>query len=216
MELLKQLLITTKLALVDSINPCCLAIYSSLLSLLLTKSRRDMVIGGVLFIITIYLMYMLYGLVIHFFILEFYDIVRLALFFLLILLIVLEFLAYFRYKPGLVSVEMPLKLRPLVSKLMEKLTSPLMAVPLAILLSLFLLPCSSGPYFVFLSLSKKINYFFLFYYLFIFVLPMIIITLLVYFGLNPKKVKEFRDKHIRELHLISGILLLLVLISLII
>ena len=210
-----DILLTTELALVDSINPCALAVEAALLAILLTKSRRDVLLGGVLFTITVFFMYLIYGLVLHKILSYFYDIIFYFLISLLIILTILEFFAYFKYKPGLISVEMPMKLRPLARKLIERVNNPLMTVPVAIAISLFLLPCSSGPYIIFLGLFKNINWFYLLYYLFIFVLPMIIITLLVYFGTMPEKIKIWREKHIRELHLISGILLLLVLLYLI-
>ncbi|AAR38885.1 NEQ030 [Nanoarchaeum equitans Kin4-M] len=210
-----DLVITTKLALVDAINPCVLAIQASLLAVLLTKSRRDALIGGILFTITIFIMYLLYGLILHSILSMFYDYVRIFLLVLLLVLAILEIAAYFNYKPGLISIEMPIKLRPLANQLIENTKNPLIAIPLAILLSLFLLPCSSGPYVSFLGLQKTIDWVLLLYYLTIFVSPMILITLLVYYGFSPEKIKEWRDKHIRELHLVAGILLLLVLLYLI-
>ncbi len=211
-----DIILTTKLALVDSINPCTLAVQAALLATLLTKDRKNALIGGILFCLTIYFMYLLYGLALHTILLLFYNIIKYLLMALLILMIFLEFKAYFFYKPGLISIEMPMKLRPLAKKFLSYAQSPLISIPIAVLLSLFLLPCSSGPYIIFLGLQKQINWPLLFYYLFIFILPMIIITLLVYFGTKPEKIKEWRDKHVRELHLISGLLLLGVLIYLII
>ena len=209
-----DILLTTKLALVDAINPCELAVEAALLAILLTKSRRSVLIGGSLFVITVYLMYLIYGLVLHRILSYFHGLVFYFLIALLTILIILEFLAYFRYKPGLISVEMPMKLRPLAKKIIEKTHSPIMAIPVAVVISLFLLPCTSGPYIIFLGLSESINWFYLLYYLFIFVSPMIIVMFLVYFGTLPEKIKVWRERHIREIHLISGILLLLVLLYL--
>ncbi|MBU0569528.1 hypothetical protein KKB40_01960, partial [Patescibacteria group bacterium] len=46
-------------------------------------------------------------------------------------------------------------------------------------------------------------------YNFIFVMPMILITLAVYFGLTTtKKAEEWRVKKIKYLHLIAGIIIL--------
>ncbi len=207
---------TIQLALVDAINPCSIAIQAILLSMLLTRGRKNALIGGLLFAFTILLMYGAYGLILHQILSLFYGIVKILLIALLILLIVLEFNAYFRYKPGMVSIEMPNFLRPYASKLLSKVYSPWMAVPIAVLISLFLLPCSSGPYIIFLGLQKVLNYFYFILYLVVFSLPFFLITLIVYFGTSPEKIKEWREKHIRELHLISGILLLGILLYLII
>ena len=50
------------------------------------------------------------------------------------------------------------------------------------------------------------------YYNFLFTLPMILITGVVAFGTSPKKINELKEKYIRELHLIAGILLIAVLL----
>jgi len=61
-------------------------------------------------------------------------------------------------------------------------------------------------------LSQKETFFsalfWLLFYNFIFILPMIIITVAVYKGLNPKKAEEERQKRLRLLHLIAGILMI--------
>jgi cytochrome c biogenesis protein CcdA len=49
------------------------------------------------------------------------------------------------------------------------------------------------------------------YYNFLFVLPMFIITLLVYFSFTSiDKASEFRERNIKKLHLVAGLLLILV------
>ncbi|OYT42493.1 MAG: hypothetical protein B6U78_01175 [Candidatus Aenigmarchaeota archaeon ex4484_224] len=208
----------TSLALVDAINPCTLAIQIILLSsLLATKGRKSVLIGGILFSLSIYAMYFLYGVGIltFLYVLGIDWIIRYILKILLIVLAFFEILAYVRYKPGMVSMEMPLKLRPIAKKILSSVENPLIAIPAAILCSVLLLPCSSGPYAVMLMMIKTLNNFFLqtvamIYYNFLFIIPMLLITFLIYFGTKPKKVMEWRNKHIKEIHLISGILLLLV------
>ena len=211
---LESIVITTKLALVDAINPCTLAIQAYLLSnILVRKGRRDVLISGLLFSLTIFFMYFLYGLIIKEVLSYFYSINFFILTFLLSIMVILEFKAYFIYKPGFLSLEMPIFLRPYAKKALDYAYSKFFVILVGILLSLFLLPCSSGPYLVFIDLFSSLNNLFLFiYYLLIFISPMVLITLLVYLGLKPEKVLEFRNKYIRKLHLISGILLLLVLI----
>ena len=207
----------TGLALTDSINPCTLAVQLILLaSLIATRGRRAVLIGGMLFALTIYIMYTLYGLGILkvLYALGIDNIVRYVLKALLLLLASLEILAYFRYKPGMISIEMPMKLRPIAQKILRSVDNPLVALPAAVLCSILLLPCSSGPYVAMLMMIKNLEPYkqllWVLYYNVWFVLPMILITLLVYFGTKPEKVMEWREKHIRELHLIAGLLLLLV------
>lgn len=214
---MQELINVTSLALVDAINPCTLAVQVLLLSsLLATRGRKSVLVGGSLFSITIYIMYALYGLgilkAIYVFGIE--QIVKIILKGLLLLLAFFEILAYFRYRPGMISIEMPRSLRPYAKKILSSVENPLMALPAAILCSLLLLPCSSGPYAIMLMMISSFEFakqlLLIAYYNTLFVLPMIGITLIIYFGTKPKKVLEWREKHIREIHLISGLLLLLV------
>ena len=49
------------------------------------------------------------------------------------------------------------------------------------------------------------------YYNFLFVLPMLIITALVYFSFTSiDKASEFRERNVKKLHLVAGLLLILV------
>ncbi len=205
----------TLLALVDAVNPCTIAVQALLLSaLLITKGRRSAIIGGIFFTLTIYVMYFLYGLGILsiIYVIGMESILKWILRILLLVMIFMEIQAYFRYKPGFIAMEMPMRFRPIAQKVIKATTSPFMAIPVAMLCSLLLLPCSSGPYLSALilmrfSLSKFI---YLAYYNLIFVLPMILITLIIGFGTMPRKILMWREKNIRYLHLIAGLLLIAV------
>ena len=63
-----------------------------------------------------------------------------------IIMALLQFKAYFNYKPGFLSMEMPMFLRPWAKKVIESTTSLWFVVISAVILSFFLVPCSSGPY----------------------------------------------------------------------
>jgi len=211
----------TSLALVDAVNPCTLAVQAMLLgALLLTKGRREAIVAGILFTFTIFLMYLLYGLGILqiIYALGIEKVIEILLKLLLLVMVVVELNAYFNYRPGMVSMEMPMVLRPFAKRTIGAVSNPVMAVPVAALCSVLLLPCSSGPYVAALmilarySIARKIL--FLLYYCAIFVLPMLIITGIVAVGTSPEKVMEWRNKHIKELHLVAGILLLSVLLLL--
>ena len=54
-------------------------------------------------------------------------------------------------------MEVPLSWRPKMMKLIQSVISPCGAFVIGILVSLFLLPCSSGPYMVILGLLKSTN-----------------------------------------------------------
>ncbi len=212
-----QTIITiTVLALADSVNPCTIAVMALLISaILITKGRRDAILAGVLFTATIYVMYFLYGIGILSIVYAsgWEQALKIGLKALLAVMIVAEFFAYVNYTPGFRSMEMPKALRPIAKKALSAVNNPLAAIPVAALCSVLLLPCSSGPYLsaiLFLASThiEKIAY--LLYYNAIFVLPMIGITLIVGLGTNPKRVMEWRNRHIRTLHLVAGALLLAV------
>ncbi len=199
------------MALADSVNPCTLAVMLLLLAVLLSKKgRKDAVLGGILFIVTVYTMYTLYGLGLLTFITTtgLYRVVSFLLPLLILVLALIEIRAYVSYKPGFSSLEMPLKLRPIAGAAISAINNPLTAVPVAVLCSVLLLPCSSGPYLTALFLMKGIDDLLL--YNAVFVLPMVALLALVSLGASPERVQELRQRYIREIHLISGLLLLMV------
>lgn len=204
----------TLLALIDAINPCTLAVQALLLAnLLIKRGKRDVLIGGLLFSFTIFLLYFLYGLGI----LHITNVLRSNTLYyilnaLLLLMIIAELNGYFRGTEGIVSMEMPMVLRKYARKATNLATSPLSTIPIAMALAMLLLPCSSGPYITALGmLGNVINkIFILVYYNILFISPMILITLLVAKGLSPEVVLKWREKHIKHLHLASAILLIIV------
>ena len=207
----------TSLGLVDAVNPCTLAVQVLLLSaLVLTKGKKEVILGGLLFTITIFFMYALYGIgvlqIIYAFGIE--SIVKWILRALLVFMALIEIKAYFAYKPGAGSMEMPMVLRPFVKKITTSVDNPWMAIPAAALCSFLLLPCSSGPYVTALmiistyTLALRIPL--MIYYNFLFTLPMFALTFIAAFGTSPTKIMRWKEKHIKEMHLIAGILLLAV------
>ena len=89
-------------------------------------------------------------------------------------------------------------------------------------MSLFLVPCSSGPYLLVLTMiasqnlmEKIIGLIYLIIYNLIFSLPMLLITILVAFGVKPEKIQDWRNKNIKKLHLLAGILMSLIVLLLV-
>ncbi|MEW5996174.1 MAG: hypothetical protein AB1657_01105 [Candidatus Micrarchaeota archaeon] len=204
-------------ALVDSINPCTLAIMVMLLGLILiSKGRKQMLLSGVVFFIVVYIMYFLFGLGILKALASpgitdiFFKVVTAGA----LLLAILEINAYFNYRPGFLAVEMPVFLRPYAHNVIERATSlPGVAVA-ALFCSIFLLPCSSGPYLMVLAMVSKAatlqTLTYLLVYNLVFILPMIAITLAVYFGYaTVEQIGDAKEKYIRQIHLVSGIILFL-------
>jgi cytochrome c biogenesis protein CcdA len=122
-----------------------------------------------------------------------------------------DFFAYGKW----FSIEVPKRWRPTV----KRLTSSVVSVPGAFLVgvldSLFLLPCSSGPYIAILALlskntSKLDGILYLLFYNLIFVLPLLIITFAVHFGYTTTaRAERWRSERLGKLHLASGVLMFL-------
>jgi len=205
-------------ALADSINPCVLAIMASILLVILRKKdRKKALYAGLIFTFTITFIYFLMGLgIIKALSFISRDVLKILSFILLFIIGLLEIKAYFNYKPGFFSIEMPIFLRKYVKKAIKSVESLKFVFLVAIFLSLTLVPCTSGPYLAILSLLSSLDLalkikgiIYLMIYNLIFSLPMLMITLLVYFGLNPKFILKKRNEKIREIHLVSGITFLL-------
>ncbi len=204
-------------AIIDSINPCTIAIMVMLLAVILkSDGRKKMLLAAAVFISVIFFMYLAMGIGLLHAIGSanvtdiFFKIVTVLAF----ILAVMEFNAYFRYKPGFFAVEMPLFLRPLTKIVLNKATTLPGVAAAAFFCSLFLLPCSSGPYLTVLAmLSNAVttqSLVYLIIYNFVFVLPMIIISLFIYYGkASVESIEQFKNEKVKEIHLFSGVILLI-------
>jgi len=111
-------------------------------------------------------------------------------------------------------MEVPMSWRPKLKAMIKGVTSVPGAFLIGFAVSLFLLPCTSGPYIVILGLlahtaTKSYAIALLAFYNLIFVSPMVLITCAVYFGLTTtEKAEEWRTKRIKTLHLIAGLIIL--------
>ncbi len=211
------------LALADAINPCALAVMTMVLvSILLTDpdKKHRVLVGGLAFTLAVFIGYFLYGLIIiqlfkSFirFISTIYPYLTNGLAVLAILLGIFNIKDFIIYKPGGLATEMPMKLRPRVKQLIKKITSPRGAFYIGIFVTLFLLPCTIGPYIIAsgslstLSFIKTIPWLIL--YNLIFIIPMLAITIIVYTGLTEAdKISMWKEKNIKYIHLITGLLLI--------
>lgn len=211
------------LAVVDAINPCALAVLALMLIAILTynpKKKRNILLSGLAFTCSVFIMYLFYGLVIikSFQLIEALTNARILLYktlgFAAIILGVLNIKDALKYKAGSFLTEMPLSMRPKVKKIISGITSPKGAFITGLFVTVFLLPCTIGPYVIAggilstLELIKTIP--FLLLYNLIFVLPMIAITLIVYVGFaKVEDVSGWKNKNIRYLHLATGLIIFL-------
>lgn len=215
----------TALAAADAVNPCALAVLTLVLIAVLTanpEKRRNVLLAGLSFTLSVYVIYLIYGLILIQFFKTFInsiDTIKIYIYYglgaLAILLGILNIKDAIRYKPGSFATEMPLFLRPKMKNLIAKITSPAGAFIIGIFVTLFLLPCTIGPYIIASGILSALDILktlpWLLYYNLIFVLPMLAITLIIYIGFTTvENVSGWKEKNIKILHMIAGILLVLI------
>jgi len=209
------------LAIVDAINPCALAVLILMLTAILAynpRERKNIILAGLAFVLAVFVMYLIYGLLIvkFFQIVQGLSTIRLWLYKALgavaIVLGILNIKDFIRYKPGSVGTEMPMFLRPKVQKIISGVTSPQGAFAVGLFVTLFLLPCTIGPYIIvggILSASGLLKILpLLIIYNLIFVTPMLVIIGLVYWRFSKiGDVSVWKEKNINKLHLITGLIM---------
>ncbi len=215
----------TLLALADSVNPCAIAVLTMILMTILIQhpeKKKRVILGGLSFVSAILIGYIFYGIVIVQFFRSFADLLRnnasyiyngLAI--VAMILGALNVKDFVYYKKGGLATEMPIWMRPKVKKIIDNITSPTGAFIIGFLVTIFLLPCTIGPYIIASGLLSDLGTLgalpWLLYYNLIFILPMIAITIIIYIGFaRVEDVSGWKERNIRRLHLIAGILLFLV------
>ncbi len=211
------------IALADTVNPCALAVFILMLIGITTYdpgNRKGKVLNaGLAFVAAVFIMYVIYGLIIirSFQLVESITNIRPILYSLLgyvaILLGLLHLKGYFWYRPGGLMTEMPMRWRPRVKKMMTSITSPKGAFFMGAFVTLFLIPCTMGPYFIaggilsVLELVEAVPW--LLIYNLIFIMPLLGITLVIHFGFKKvDDVSGWKEKNIKNLHLIISIIML--------
>ncbi len=212
------------LAAVDAINPCALAVMTMVLMALLLEDptkKRKVILGGFAFSLAVFILYFLYGLImVQFFshlipetgIASNYIFKGFGVF--AIGLGLLNIKDFLNYRPGGIGTEMPMRMRPKVKAIIGKITNPKGAFVLGLLVTVFLLPCTIGPYIIASGKLSVLNFLqtipWLLVYNLIFILPMLAITLVIYFGVTTvDKVSGWKEENIRYLHLVEGSILIL-------
>ena len=218
------LLTVVSLALVDAVNPCEFAVLIMLLIAIMTadpKNKKKTLHAGLAFTVAIFLLYFIYGiLLINIFkLIPAIDTIRNVVYTVIavfaITIGVFQLRDFFFYRPGGFLTEMPLSFRPKVKKLITGITSPKGAFFIGALVTLFLMPCTIGPYVILGNLLSTETILAalpqLLLYNIIFILPMLAITLIVYFGVSKiHDVAEWKEKNTKYMHLIAGIIMILI------
>jgi len=219
MEKLGSLSILTIIgaALVDSINPCAIAVLLILMgALLVAGDKKKSLKAGLAFTVSIYIAYFLFGLGLFSAIqisglsYWFYKVIGI----LAIIIGLANIKDFLCYGAGGFVCEIPRGWRPKLKEMLGKVTSPLGAFLMGFVVCLFELPCTGGPYIVILGLlADRMTMWasipLLLLYNLVFVLPLVVITLLIYFGFaNVEKATKWKDSNLRILHLIAGLVML--------
>ena len=207
----------TGAALVDSINPCAIAVLLLLLTGLLSfKEKRNILRTGLMFIAGLFLAYYLAGVgllgAIH--LTGLAPVLHKVVAVIAILVGVANIKDYFWYGGIGFVTEIPRSWRPKIKGLLSGVVAPWTAFVAGVLVTFFELPCTGGPYLFTLGLlGEGFSWLsalgILVYYNLLFVLPLVVILLVIYWEYSTAaRTAEWKDKNIRMLHLIAGTVML--------
>lgn len=208
-------------ALLDSVNPCAIGVLVVLITTLLSlsKDRNKMLKVGLIYVTAVFVTYLAagFGLLILIQKLNISSGLTWFVGFLIIGLGLIEVKDFFWYGQG-ISLQIPAKRAKQIQKMMKKIT-----IPGSIVLGMFVaaveLPCTGGPYLAITTLLAKIGFsakvfWLLVLYNFIFVLPLLIILGMVYFGVKNEKIQKWKDSNKKYMRLFMGLFMILLGVSL--
>ncbi|MBI1957279.1 MAG: hypothetical protein HYS44_02375 [Candidatus Niyogibacteria bacterium] len=211
-------------ALLDSINPCVLGVLIFLIAFMrrFFRNARKMLLGGLLYTAVVYLTYLALGLGILQATLSIGIATGVYWAAALIAIVagLLEIKDYFWYGKGF-----SLQMIPGASERIRRYTAwieslegrhPVVLYGVTAALGVFVvlveLPCTGAPYLVILGLLAKGAYAsavpLLLFYNFIFILPLLVILALAYFGVASERLERWRSQHREWMRLAVGIFLL--------
>ena len=204
-------------AVIDSINPCAIGVILFLSSVLLkVSSHKNLLLRlGLIYIVTVYVVYTLSGLGLvwfqHALIRKGYaEIIGVTVGIFVIALGLIELKDFFWYRKG-ISLEISHKHREKIIALTEKI-SLLGIIIIGAFVALVELPCTGGPYLAITAiLAKSFDLQALIYLLIyngIFVVPLIIVLLLIYFGASTLRLKQWRQTKRKWMNLSSSMLMI--------
>ncbi len=204
-------------AVVDSINPCAIGVLVLLISTVIAGARTKAALlkYGLAYIFSVYLTYLLAGIGLMFFFgsvpIVVAEYISIAVAAIVIAAGLVEIKDFYWYGQGF-SLHIP----PRYAKKIDALSHNL-SIPGVMLLGAFVagveLPCTGAPYLAIITLlSQQFDFtafLLLLLYNFIFVLPLLIILLLVYFGIaKVQDVKQWKQDNRGYMRLAVGLLLI--------
>lgn len=199
-------------ALADSINPCAFAVLIAFLSLIsYRKGGKEVLSCGMAFILAVFIVYTLMGLGL---IGLFHSLpwLKLIVGFAGLVLGTVEILDSVRNRKE--SSMIPERLRERIGALIRTASNPWGAFLIGLAVSLFLLPCTSGPYFIAMSLisgssDAGLGIFLLILYNLIFILPFLLITYAIYESKRTTiQTKRWKERYGKYMGLIAGLIII--------
>jgi len=218
----------TSLALVNSINPCQIAMLLLVLITIMTEgqeyseNRKKVLLVGFSFILAVYIGYLFYGIILVQLFQTFTEFLKsgaiyIKEFFAILAMLVggLQLKDFFFYRPGGFATEMPIWMRSKAKKIIQKITSPSGAFFTGFIITLFLGPCTLAPLVIATESLAQFGILgalpWLLYFNLIIIIPLIVITFITYKGIvTAERVSQWRDRNIKIMHLIAGLILFLV------
>ncbi|HWQ63373.1 MAG TPA: cytochrome c biogenesis protein CcdA, partial [Methanospirillum sp.] len=199
----------------DGINPCAFAVLIiMLINMMAQKSRRAILVNGLVYTSAVFVFYFLSGLGI-------FSVIQTtgsAILFSIIAGSIALIAGLLMIKDALIPTDHPVLAIPSsqagrISKIINVATLPA-AFILGIMVGMFELPCTGGIYLSIISMiSLHVDLLHSLVYLLVyniaFIVPLLVILVLVLFGLPPERVNEWRIEQRRALRGIIGIVLIL-------
>jgi cytochrome c biogenesis protein CcdA/glutaredoxin len=200
-------------ALVDSINPCAFAVLIILLAYLTSLGeRRRIAVVGCAYISTVFIVYFVAGLGLLT-VIQGIGLTRIVFTIAAIIAIVagLINIAEVLLKREIFTLAIPVSQKGAIDRYIKKASVP-SAIVLGALVSMVELPCTGGIYLAILgligdkmTLAEGIPYLVL--YNLIFVLPLVLILLIMYWGGTPERMEAFQTGSRRWVRLLMGIVM---------
>jgi cytochrome c biogenesis protein CcdA len=205
-------------ALIDSINPCAFGVLLFLMAVLLSMgSSKRAFRAAMIYTFVIFLVYFLLGVGIRQLISSFSILGYVQIIAGVIILVggIIEFKDFFWEDKGF-SLKIPKRAKPLLEKYVRRGTLPAIII-LGFLVALVELPCTGGIYLgvlTLLSINEFSGIIYLLIYNFIFVLPLILISYLIYRGAEVDTVNRWVQGNKRFMRLAAGIIMVLLALKL--
>lgn len=200
-------------ALVDSINPCAFAVLIILIAYLTSLGeRRRIAVVGCTYIGTVFIVYFIAGLGLLT-VVQGIGLTGIVFTFAAVVAIIagLINIAEVLLKRDIFTLAIPVSQKDAIDRYIKKASVP-SAIVLGALVAMVELPCTGGIYLAILgllgdrmTLAEGIPYLLL--YNLIFVLPLIIILIVMYWGGTPERLEAFRSGGKRWVRLVMGIVM---------